>query len=89
MDMIWPIALAWLGFASLCTFGLFWFDKRRARHNGWRIPERVLLLWAAAGGWIGAKLAQQSLRHKTRKQPFGHLLNAIGLGHLLIVWPML
>eukprot|EP00923_Selenidium_pygospionis_P056639 GHVN01098861.1.p1 GENE.GHVN01098861.1~~GHVN01098861.1.p1 ORF type:complete len:145 (-),score=0.46 GHVN01098861.1:327-761(-) len=42
-----------------------------------RVSERTLLLLAAIGGSIGAKLAQRMVRHKTQKQPFGHFLSAI------------
>eukprot|EP00923_Selenidium_pygospionis_P056637 GHVN01098853.1.p1 GENE.GHVN01098853.1~~GHVN01098853.1.p1 ORF type:complete len:172 (-),score=10.91 GHVN01098853.1:395-910(-) len=43
----------------------------------WRVSERTLLLLAAIGGSMGAKLAQRMVRHKTQKQPFGYLLSAI------------
>jgi uncharacterized membrane protein YsdA (DUF1294 family) len=53
--------------ASLLTFYLYWHDKRQARGNAWRTPERVLHAAELCGGWPGALLAQQLLRHKTRK----------------------
>lgn len=66
---------------NLLTVGAFWLDKRRARHHLHRIPEAQLLFLAAVGGWPCAKVAQRFFRHKTSKQPFGMILNFIG-----IVW---
>jgi uncharacterized membrane protein YsdA (DUF1294 family) len=65
----------WFAAMTLLAFALMFFDKRAAENGGWRVPERTLLLWAFLGGAIGAKLAQSRFRHKTRKQPFGTLLN--------------
>lgn len=62
-------------FANVMAFTAFWLDKRRAQRGEWRVPERSLLILAVMGGWIGAKLAQHTFRHKTRKQPFRTLLN--------------
>ncbi|WP_425500233.1 DUF1294 domain-containing protein [Pseudomonas akapageensis] len=56
--------------ASLLTFYLYWHDKRQARGNAWRTPERVLHAAELCGGWPGALLAQQLFRHKTRKLPY-------------------
>jgi uncharacterized membrane protein YsdA (DUF1294 family) len=56
--------------ASLVCFGLYAHDKAAARRGDRRTPERNLLLLGLAGGWPGALLAQQWLRHKTVKQPF-------------------
>lgn len=56
--------------ASLLTFYLYWHDKRQARGNAWRTPERVLHAAELCGGWPGALLAQQRFRHKTRKLPY-------------------
>lgn len=70
---------------NLLTFCLFGLDKTRARRGRWRVPERTLLGVAGLGGSIGAKLGQRVFRHKTTKQPFGFLLNAICLLHLVSV----
>ncbi len=62
---------------NIATFAAFAFDKHQARTGGRRIPERTLLLMAAIGGSPAALAAQQVLRHKTRKQPFGARLSWI------------
>jgi len=56
--------------ASLLSFLLYAIDKSAAINNRWRIQENTLHILAIAGGWPGATLAQQFLRHKTRKSSF-------------------
>jgi uncharacterized membrane protein YsdA (DUF1294 family) len=51
------------------VFFLYASDKRRARNDCWRIPERVLLL-AALFGPFGAWAGMRIFRHKTRKAVF-------------------
>ncbi|MYM37773.1 DUF1294 domain-containing protein [Duganella qianjiadongensis] len=58
------------GGASSITYVLYTLDKSAAIAQRRRIAERTLLLWGLCGGWPGAWLAQQTLRHKTRKLPF-------------------
>jgi uncharacterized membrane protein YsdA (DUF1294 family) len=62
---------------NLATFAAFGWDKAAARRRDRRIPERTLLTLAALGGSPAALLARQTLRHKTRKQPFGAQLMLI------------
>ena len=45
-------------------------DKSAARKGAWRTQESTLHLLSLAGGWPGALVAQQKLRHKSRKQSF-------------------
>jgi uncharacterized membrane protein YsdA (DUF1294 family) len=59
--------------ASVACFALYARDKAAARRGDPRTPERDLLLLGLAGGWPGALLAQQWLRHKTVKMPFRYL----------------
>lgn len=62
------------------TFGAFALDKEFAIAGSYRISERTLLALAFFGGSPGAILAQQLLRHKTRKEPFrSQLLAIVGL----------
>lgn len=63
---------------NLIAYSAFAADKRKAINKEQRTPEKTLLFWASIGGWIGAKIAQHKLRHKTYKQPFGRDLNFIG-----------
>jgi len=55
---------------NAATFAAFALDKRAAERRAWRVPEARLLMLAACGGSPGALVAQQALRHKTRKEPF-------------------
>lgn len=59
-------------YAVLCliTFLAYWKDKAAAQAGRWRTPESTLHALALLGGWPGAVLAQQWLRHKSSKAPF-------------------
>lgn len=69
---------------SLLAFWLYWRDKRQARSNGWRTPEKILHGIELLGGWPGALVAQQALRHKTRKLSFQLVFWLIVLLHQAI-----
>ena len=56
--------------ASLLTFIMYALDKSAAQDGAWRTQENTLHLLSLAGGWPGALIAQQKLRHKTQKQSF-------------------
>jgi len=49
---------------------MYAIDKSAARKGAWRTQESTLHLLSLAGGWPGALIAQQKLRHKTRKPSF-------------------
>ena len=55
---------------SLLTFVVYAMDKSAAQAQGWRTAESTLHLLALVGGWPGALLAQQWLRHKSSKREF-------------------
>lgn len=69
----WTVLPAVYVLLSLSTFLLYGWDKRAAIRGNWRIRERTLHLWALAGGWPGAWLAQRWLRHKSQKKSFRRL----------------
>lgn len=65
-----PILLAVYGMASIITFLAYAVDKSAAQRGARRTPENTLHLMAVVGGWPGALLAQQLLRHKSSKAEF-------------------
>jgi len=75
--------------ASLVTFIAYAIDKSAAQSGRWRTQENTLHLLALIGGWPGALIAQNRLRHKSRKGSFllvfwaTALLNCGGLAWLL------
>lgn len=63
------IFLVYLGL-SVLTFLAYWLDKSKAQRGTWRTQESTLHLFSLLGGWPGAAIAQQVLRHKSQKRPF-------------------
>lgn len=55
---------------SLLTFVAYAIDKSAARRGRWRTKEGTLHVLALVGGWPGALVAQQTLRHKSKKASF-------------------
>lgn len=62
----WVPAL-YLG-ASVLSFATYASDKSAARSGRWRMPESTLLSLGLVGGWPGAIIAQQVLRHKRKRR---------------------
>jgi len=69
---------------NCATFVVFASDKRRAVLGLRRIRESDLLGWVMLGGSIGALVAQQTLRHKTLKEPFRSRLIALITAQILV-----
>ena len=71
--LAWRLPL-WVGALyaalSLLCFAAYSLDKAAARSGARRTRESTLLLMGLAGGWPGAVLAQQWLRHKNAKAAF-------------------
>jgi uncharacterized membrane protein YsdA (DUF1294 family)/cold shock CspA family protein len=78
---------AWLIGINFATWPVYAWDKHRARLQGRRVPEAVLLALALIGGSPAAIAAMIGLHHKTRKPafliPFAVVL-IVQIG--LIVW---
>lgn len=73
LALVWSVPawvpVVYLGM-SLLTGVVYAVDKSAARRQAWRVQESTLHLLALLGGWPGAVVAQQVLRHKTVKASF-------------------
>jgi uncharacterized membrane protein YsdA (DUF1294 family) len=67
---ITPLPLLAYPSFSLAAVLIYARDKLSAVRGSWRVPESSLHLIEAAGGWPGAFVAQQTMRHKTIKQGY-------------------
>ena len=68
-DMPVHVLIVYLA-ASLLAFVVYAMDKSAAQSNAWRTKESTLHMLSLLGGWPGALIAQQTLRHKSRKVEF-------------------
>ena len=82
---IWLYGLLWLAAINLAAWVAFALDKAAAQDGDRRIPERTLLTLALIGGSPAAVAAQQTLRHKTRKEPFRTRLLTIVCAQIVLV----
>ncbi|ESX86350.1 DUF1294 domain-containing protein [Mesorhizobium sp. RSR565B] len=81
-------AIGVIGYAvavNLLAYATMSFDKAKAKNGAQRIPESTLLTLAIIGGSIGTVIAQKTIRHKTRKEPFRSSLARIVLLQVLAV----
>jgi uncharacterized membrane protein YsdA (DUF1294 family) len=58
-------------------------DKARAEKEERRVPENTLHMLELLGGWPGALIAQQWLRHKTAKVSYQVIFWLIVMGHVV------
>ncbi|MGB1261845.1 MAG: DUF1294 domain-containing protein [Cognaticolwellia sp.] len=68
-DLPLNLLLAYLAFSTI-TYVAYGLDKAKAQRGSWRTPESTLHFFALMGGWPGAAIAQQTLRHKSKKREF-------------------
>ncbi|WP_291618485.1 DUF1294 domain-containing protein [Colwellia sp.] len=55
---------------NVLSFLFYLLDKYKAKNGYWRIKESTLHFLSLLGGWPGAAIAQQGLKHKNRKKSF-------------------
>ncbi len=65
---------------NLAGVYVMWADKRKAKKDQWRIPEKTLFLVAILGGGIGTTLGMYWFRHKTK-----HWYFKFGMPAILVV----
>ena len=85
MKQITVAYLAVVVVLSLATFIVYGFDKRRARKDGRRVPEKTLHLLALFGGWPGALMGQRVFFHKTQKLSYRIVFWLCVMLHLAVV----
>ena len=59
-------ALVYLALVNVVAFAVYGADKRRAKKDKRRVPEKTLFLLALIGGSVGALAGMYTFRHKTR-----------------------
>ena len=69
---------------SVLALLLYAGDKKKAKKKRWRIPEKLLLGVGFFGGAVGALLAMQLFRHKTRHWYFW-VVNLLGLAWQVVL----
>ncbi len=82
LPLLVPMSVVLLSFVSYMAYAQ---DKRAAQRGQWRIAESTLHLLALLGGWPGALLAQQRLRHKSVKLEFRAMFSLTVMVHLALV----
>jgi len=66
---------------NVLAFALYGIDKGKAIRRAWRIPEKVLILIAFAGGGLGAWMGMMLFHHKTK-----HIIFEILVPLSCLVW---
>ena len=68
--MIGKIIFIYLAVISLVSVIITVYDKKAAKKNRQRVPEKNLLLLSLIGGSVAMYLTMQVIRHKTRHAKF-------------------
>ena len=77
---LWQLLGLYLLAVNLTAFVRMGLDKRRAKKERWRIPEKTLFLPVVLGGAVGGILGMRVFRHKTK-----HWYFKIGFPLILIL----
>jgi uncharacterized membrane protein YsdA (DUF1294 family)/cold shock CspA family protein len=67
LPILFPLIYLLMSVITLIAYAM---DKSAARQGKWRTKESTLQLMSLCGGWPGALIAQNWLRHKSQKISF-------------------
>lgn len=70
---------------SVVTAAVTVIDKHRAKKQGWRTPERTLLLLGFLGGALSEYIVMKKIHHKTLHKKFMIGLPLMMLFHVVII----
>ena len=76
---------AWLLAINLVALLVYGYDKAIAGSGQMRVPERVLLVLALAGGTAGALAGMWVFRHKTAKKSFRLRMGLVIAAQIVLV----
>ena len=79
-------ATAWLIAVSVMALAVTVWDKRRARRQAWRVPERTLWLVSVLGGSVVTYLTMRVIRHKTLHRRFMWGLPLLMAAQVALLW---
>lgn len=82
---VWIIIIAYLAVMNLTGFILMGADKRKARLQKWRIPERTFFIVSILGGSLGSWIGMYAFRHKTKHWYFVVFMPLILLAHVALL----
>ena len=71
---------------NIAGFAVMGVDKKRARQQAWRIPEKSLFLVSIIGGSLGTFLGMRCFRHKTKHWYFVIFMPLILILHLALAF---
>jgi uncharacterized membrane protein YsdA (DUF1294 family) len=83
-DVDWTYPLWWLIWGTV-TFFYYGYDKRQAKKGAWRVPESILHMLAATGGFLGGWAGMFTFRHKTQEPVFKVVL-ALSTAGWVALW---
>jgi len=86
---LFNLLLIFLLLINIATFLYYGYDKRQAKKDRWRIPEKRLHTLSLLGGWPAALVAQKLFRHKSAKtsfQVFFWLTVFLNVACLILLW---
>ena len=85
--LFWKFLFYYLIAVNVLAFVLMGIDKRRAKQNAWRIPEKTLFLPAILGGALGGVAGMRLFHHKTRHWYFAVFFPLIAIAQIaLCAW---